>query len=58
MELPAAIAAQTAILRQNVALSLVKQNAEQAQAIAGILEGAIQNAPVSSTRGVNLNTAA
>lgn len=52
MEIPAAIAAEAAITRQNVALSTIKRNAEQSQAIANVLEQAVQSDP---TRGSNVN---
>lgn len=55
MELPAGIAAEMAMARQNVAMSVIKQNAQAAQAIAGILEQAVQNVPVSPVRGSQLN---
>jgi hypothetical protein len=55
MELPAGIAAEMALARQNVALSVIKQNAQAAQAIAGILGQAVQNVPVSPVRGSQLN---
>ena len=56
MDLPAAIAAESAITRQNVALSVVKSSADQAQAVADILQQSIVSAPVSSTRGANVDT--
>ena len=52
------IAAQQAQTRQNVALSVIKQSADQAQAIANILEDASRSAPVNSSRGTNVNTSA
>lgn len=55
MELPADIAAQAAMARQNVALSVIRQNAKAEQAIASILEQAAQSVPVSQSRGANLN---
>ncbi|MGH1456936.1 MAG: hypothetical protein ACRBDI_09160 [Alphaproteobacteria bacterium] len=55
MNLPPTIAAEAALTRQNVALSVIKQSADQAQAIAKILE---QSVPVSGSRGANLNTSA
>lgn len=55
-EIPATIAAEAALTRQAVALSVVKQNAEAAQGLANILEQAVQNVPVSSTKGANINT--
>lgn len=53
--IPAGIAAEQAILRQNVALSVIKQSAEQAQAIAQIIDQSARSAPVSGTRGTNIN---
>ena len=52
---PAGIAAEQAVLRQNVALSVVKQSAEQAQALAEILEQSARTAPVNQARGSNVN---
>jgi len=52
---PAGIAAEQAILRQNVALSVIKQSANQAQALVQILDESSRSAPVSGTRGSNLN---
>ena len=56
--LPVAIAAETAINRQNIALSVVKASADADRAIANILEQSVRSAPISSTRGVNINTSA
>ena len=53
--IPAGIAAEQAILKQNVALSVIKQSAEQAQAIAQIIDQSARSAPVSGTRGTNIN---
>lgn len=58
MDLPPTIAAETALARQNVALSTIKHNAEQDQAIANILEQAVRSAPLSRSRGTNVNTSA
>ncbi len=58
MQLPATIAAEAAQTRQNVALSSIKHNAEQGEAVAKILEDAVRSAPVSSTRGTNINFSA
>ena len=55
MELPATIAANAALARQNVALSVIKQNAEQGQAIAQILEDATRSAPIGHARGTHVN---
>jgi hypothetical protein len=58
MELaPAAIGAQQAILKQNVALSLIKQNNQAQQAIVGILQDSAQNVAALS-RGGNVNISA
>lgn len=56
--LPAAIAAESSILKQNVALSVIKASADADQAIANVLEQAARSAPISGSRGVNLNTSA
>ena len=50
MDIPAAIAAETALARQNVALSVIKSNAQQAEQVAKILEESITVSP-SSNRG-------
>lgn len=53
MEIPAQFAAEQAILRQNVALSVIKQNAEQQKALVAILD---ESAKVTaSQRGSNFN---
>ncbi|MEZ5813172.1 MAG: hypothetical protein R3E13_00355 [Alphaproteobacteria bacterium] len=53
--IPAGIAAEQAILRQNVALSVIKQSAEQAQAIAQIIDESSRSAPLSGSRGAHVN---
>ena len=58
MELPATVAAQAALTRQNVALSVIKHNADQGKAIAGILDDSVRSAPVNGTRGAQLNISA
>lgn len=55
MEIPGDIAAQMAIAKQNVAMSLIKRSAQAEQQVAAILEQAIQNVPTSSVRGSNFN---
>ncbi len=58
-QIPAAIGAQLAIARQDVALSFVKQSAQADQAVAGILEQAADNlAAVTGSRGTNVNISA
>ena len=56
--LPPTVAAETAINRQNIALSVVKAAADADQQIANILDQAARSAPVSSTLGTNVNTSA
>ncbi len=56
MSVPPTIAADQAIAKQNFAMSAVKKSAENAQAIAQILDEAARSAPVSSTRGTNVST--
>ncbi|MCB1680535.1 MAG: hypothetical protein H6858_02620 [Rhodospirillales bacterium] len=51
MDVPYAIAAETALARQNVALSVIKQNAQQAQQVAKILEESITVTPASGRGG-------
>lgn len=55
MDIPADIAAQMAIAKQNVALSLIKRNAQAEQQVAAILEQAVQNVPTSPVRGSHFN---
>lgn len=55
MEVPAGIAAQAALTRQAISLEMVKQAANMEQQLASILEQAISNVPVSSSRGATLN---
>ena len=52
---PAAIAAEQAITRQNVALSVIKSSADQAQAVAEIIDQSARSAPISGARGSNVN---
>ncbi len=54
MDIPSAIAAETALARQNVALSVIKQNAQQAQQVAKILEESL-TVTASSGRGSRLD---
>ena len=56
--LPPTIAAEAAINKQNVALSVVKAAADADQQIANILADSARSAPISGTRGVNVNTSA
>jgi hypothetical protein len=53
--IPSSIAAETALLKQNVTLSVVKQSAEQGQAIADLVEESAQSAPINETRGTNVD---
>ena len=58
MDLPPTIAAEQGILRQNIALSVIKQSADQSKAIASILDQAVRSAPVSGSRGTNVSFSA
>lgn len=55
MDVPATIAAELGILRQNVALSVIKQSAEQSQKLVEILDQSARTAPVSGTHGTHVN---
>ncbi|MDH5723399.1 MAG: hypothetical protein OEY94_08785 [Alphaproteobacteria bacterium] len=55
MELPAAMAAETALTRQNIALSVIKSSSEQQQALAEIIDDASRSAAPSKTHGTNFN---
>ncbi len=52
--IPAGIAAQTALLQQNVALSVIKQNAQADQAIAAIVAESADTI-AAAARGKNVN---
>lgn len=55
MEPSAGIAAQAAMTRQTIALSVLKQSADMEKKLASILEAAVSSVPVSSLRGSALN---
>ena len=55
--LPAGIAAEQAITRQNIALSVIKQSHEQQQKLVQILDESIRNIPTGS-RGSHVNFSA
>jgi len=56
--LPAGIAAEQAITKQNIALSVIRQSHEQQQKLVEILDDAARSAPVSRARGSNVNFSA
>ncbi|HEY0900932.1 MAG TPA: hypothetical protein VGD95_02295 [Micavibrio sp.] len=58
MDISAGIAAQAAITRQTMAISMVKQAADMEKQLVAMLDAAISNVPVSSTRGAALNITA
>lgn len=58
MEIPAGIAANAAIVKQNAITSIVKSSVEGERAIANVLAQAAENVPVSATRGNQLNITA
>lgn len=55
MDVPATIAAESAITRQNVALSTLKQHADSDQKFAEIIEKTAKSAPISGTQGTNVD---
>ena len=55
---PAGLAAESALLRQNVTLSVIKQSHEQQQELVNILDDATRSAPINQTRGSNVNLTA
>ena len=55
MDVPASMAAQSAIGKQNMVLSTMKHSADQAQLIANIIEKSVLSAPVNQSRGTNIN---
>lgn len=58
MDVPVTIASETAIARQNVAFSTMKQSADNDEVFAKVIESTIKSAPVSETRGTNVDFAA
>ena len=56
MDIPAGLAAESALLRQNIALSVVKASTDADQQIAKILEESVRSAPLSSARGTNFSS--
>lgn len=58
MELPPTYAAEIALNRQNVAMSVIKASADQQQALAQIIDESARSAPIHSSRGASLNTSA
>lgn len=58
MELPSTYTAELALNRQNVALSVIKSAADQQKALASIIDQAARSAPVSHSKGTNVNTSA
>ncbi len=55
MDISAGIAAQAALTRQAMAMSMVKQAADMEKQLVAILDAAIANVPLSSSRGSALN---
>lgn len=56
MDMPATYAAELALNRQNIAMSVIKASAQQQEMVAKILEESVRSAPVVTSRGTNLNT--
>lgn len=57
-EIPAQMAAESALLRQAVSMSVIKQNADMQQKLAEIIQQSLTNVPVSASRGTNVNVSA
>lgn len=55
MDIPAGIAAQTALTQQAIALSVMKQSADMQMQLVAMLDETLANVPVSATRGTSLN---
>lgn len=55
MDISALFTADSAVSRQNVAASVIKQSADQKQAAADLIAETVVSAPVSDTRGVNID---
>lgn len=53
--IPAGIAAEQALIRQDIALSTIKNANDQQQRLVQIIDEASRNAPVSPSRGSNVN---
>ena len=58
MDLPSTYAAELALNRQNIALSVIKASADSQAALANILDQAVRSAPISQARGTNVNISA
>lgn len=56
MDMPATYAAELALNRQNIAMSVIKASAQQQEMVAKILEESVRSAPIGTSRGTNLNT--
>lgn len=54
-QVPAGLAAEMALVRQQAGLSLIKESAESERQIAGILEDAAKTVPTSTGKGTNVN---
>lgn len=55
MDIPAAIAAEQSILRQNVALSVIKQSADAQKQLVAILEKSLTTVQDVNSRGSRIN---
>jgi hypothetical protein len=55
MDISAGIAAQAALTRQAMAVSMVKHAADMEKQLVAVLDAAISSVPVSSARGSALN---
>lgn len=55
MDIPAGIAAELALTRQAIALSVIRQSADMQKQVAEIIAQAALSVPVSSSHGSNVN---
>ncbi|MCF8496615.1 MAG: hypothetical protein K9G62_08120 [Alphaproteobacteria bacterium] len=55
---PAQIAAESALTKQNIALSVIKQSHEQDEKLVAILDKAARTAPLSQSRGTSVDVRA
>lgn len=57
-DLPPTMAAEMALTRQAVALSVMRQTHDMEQKLVSILDQSLRNVPVSSSRGSHFNATA
>lgn len=55
MDATSVLTAQTALSRQAITLSVIRQNADASQQMADMLDASLRSAPVSGSRGANVD---